>query len=196
MENNKYTRYNLRPIDKEEQKLFWKFREDDILDLFKYVCLVETIWLLAYISALFSEVTEKHMLAILLGVIACTMHWTVFCFRNRLKDKIVPITIALYTTYQILIGLFCEWIYRIDGVHDRTHIAIASNSMIVYCVFLTVSLSEAVYFGLIFILNVLINVLRNHDEQKRPFITHSAFVVVVILFMTYVFLRRELRRFF
>ena len=110
----------------------------------------------------------------------------------------VTVTIVLYTVYQILIGLICEWIFQNHPEHDRTHIALASNSMIVYCVFLCANVSQAIYFGAIFALNVLINVYRNNknEDERKAFFTHSIFAVLVTLFMTYVLISRELRRFF
>ena len=99
MENNKYTRYNLKPIDREEQRLFWKFRVDDIVDLFKYVCCIETIWFLAFITGLLTDVSEKQMGFVILGSVSCTMHWSVYCFRFRLQTHMIPVTMILYTVY-------------------------------------------------------------------------------------------------
>ena len=163
MENYKYSKYSLKPVDTEDRKLFWRFRVDDILDLFQFVCIVETIWFLGYTASLINEVSKKHMGMVFLQTIVITMHWSIFCFRFRLGDRIVPVTIALYTIYQILIGLTCKWIYYVDPENDRTHIALASNSMIVYCIFMCVSIPQAIYFGAIFALNVMIDVFSHHD---------------------------------
>ena len=64
-----YTVYNLKPKDKEEQELFWKFRLDDVLDLFRYICYCETIWFLGTILLLIDNYSTKTQIAVLLGLI-------------------------------------------------------------------------------------------------------------------------------
>ena len=97
MENN-YTAYNLMPKDKEDRKLFWKFRIDDVLDLFRYICYCETLWLLARILGLVDELSMKNLVMLCLGLTTTSYHWLVFLFRHRLKDRLAWITVILYTT--------------------------------------------------------------------------------------------------
>ena len=64
-----YTVYNLKPKAKEDQELFWRFRLDDILDLFRYVCYCETIWLLGSILRLIDDSSTENRVLVLLGLI-------------------------------------------------------------------------------------------------------------------------------
>ena len=198
MEATNYTAINLRPTDKEEQRLFWKFRVDDVMDLFVYICYVQTIWLLAYFLSLINEFNYTNQVMFGLGFILAAYHWLVYCFRFRLKDNLIWIIFVLYISNQILTALASELIYRASADKELSDLIIyrISNDMVAYTCFLAANLVCSFAFGAIFMVNIVIVAFAHDHPERKALFSNRVALVIVSNFMIYVLLRRELRRFF
>ena len=197
----KYNKLSLFPFDEEEKLKFRKFRDDDVVLVHKYVCILALIELVILIPLMIYSLSvdfevKSSLIKLLEQLSVTVIAWTVCLLGQRFKECHTHLIACSFVATIALCTLAIGLTYEEASEIERT---ILIWKLMGYLMLFTLLLAPSIIFLLLYIAAWFVSVvfvsILYYDETSQMII--FAFVLMILWgTLWYVLQARELKRFY
>ncbi len=92
---------------------------DDVSEIFKYGCYIQTTVLVGYLLALVTSYSETALILFITQFVITFYFWLTEGFKNRMKHKRVLVMSMCFLLNQVLVSLAQYQIFKVSGELDK-----------------------------------------------------------------------------
>ena len=110
MKNSLHSKFSLEPLDKGQRQSFMQFRNEDVHQMFTYICFMGFARVVIALIALLDSQSRVELIILANWIFLSILHWIVWALGKRFKDKMVYLIPTIHLITHLVVVVTVETI--------------------------------------------------------------------------------------
>ena len=188
-----YSKFSLSPLDKELRKRFMAFRNEDVLDMYIYPCIIASVGIAVTLIALVFLQTKALLIQLSMQTFNVIAYWLIWLLGKRFKDKMAYLVAFSYIVIHVIALLVAQENIEIKN-EERTSVSDGlgmtskiCSSFVIYTLLLAPTIWHVV---LVYVPGFIISILHfihRHAQFEDLLIVVALYMIIVLVIAWYIF---------